>query len=55
MDSMDHASSLVILEKGLRKVRLERPDLKLEDSRPIIHREVKQVVWLKQEALLKAG
>ncbi len=54
-DDRDHASSLVILEKGLQKVRLERPELKLVDSWPLLHREMRQVDWMKQEALLKAG
>ncbi len=54
-DTRDHASSLVILEKGIEKVRSERPELKLVDRRPLLLGNEKQVVWLKQEALLGAG
>ncbi len=35
-DGRDHASSLVILERGLEKVRSERPELKLVDRRPLL-------------------
>ena len=49
-DTRDHASSLVILERGIRKVRSERPELKLVDRGPLLHQEMKQVIWMKQEA-----
>jgi putative transposase len=51
-DTRDHASSLVILERGLRKVRSERPELTLVDRRPLQPSANElQVTWLKQEAL----
>jgi len=34
--SRDHTSSLVILDRGLRKVRSERPELTLVDTRPLL-------------------
>ena len=49
--SRDYASSLVILERGLQKVRSERPELTLLDIRPLqpsasgMHAE-----WMKKEA-----
>lgn len=47
----DHASSLVILDRGLRKVRSERPELTLVDTRPLLaSAQVQQVGWMKQEA-----
>ncbi len=49
-DDRDHASSLVILERGIRKVRSERPELKLVDRRPLLLGNERQVVWMKQEA-----
>ena len=55
-DTRDHASSIVILIRGLKKVRSERPELKLVDRRPLLHQEMKQVIWMKQEApLARAG
>jgi putative transposase len=52
IDSRDHASSLVILERGLRKVRSERPELTLVDSGPLrLPASSSQVHWMKQEAL----
>jgi len=53
-DTRDHASSLVILERGLRKVRSERPELTLVDSRPLqLPASSLQADWLKQEAALE--
>ncbi len=51
-DTRDHASSLVILKRGLQKLRSERPELKLVDSRPL-QPSVRglQADWMKQEAL----
>jgi len=50
----DHASSLVILDRGLRKVRSERPELTLVNTRPLLpSAQVRQVGWMKQEALLE--
>jgi putative transposase len=50
-DTRDHASSLVILERGLQKVRSERPELKLVDRRPLQpSANGLQVAWMKQEA-----
>jgi putative transposase len=47
----DYASSLVILDRGLRKVRSERPELTLVDKRPLLaSAQVQQVTWMKQEA-----
>jgi putative transposase len=47
----DHNASLVILERGLRKVRSERPELTLVDRRPLPGPSSPgQAVWLKQEA-----
>ena len=53
-DTRDHASSLVILERRIEKVRSERPDLKLADSSPL-HPSVHglQVSWMKREAPLE--
>jgi putative transposase len=49
--SRDHAASLVILQRGLRKVRSERPELTLVDMRPLqLPASSLQVAWLKQEA-----
>jgi putative transposase len=47
----DHASSLVVLDRGTRKVRPERPELTLVDRRPL-HGSANsmQAGWLKQEA-----
>jgi putative transposase len=53
-DTRDHASSLVILDRGLRKVRSERPELRLVDRRPLqLPASSLQVTWLKQEATLE--
>jgi putative transposase len=50
-DTRDHASSLVILERGLRKVRSERPELTLVDRRPLQpSANGLQAAWMKQEA-----
>ncbi|MCG7844013.1 MAG: transposase, partial [Methanomassiliicoccales archaeon] len=47
----DHNASLVILERGSRKVRSERPELTLVDRRPLPGPASPwQAVWLKQEA-----
>lgn len=47
----DHNASLVILERGLKKVRSERPELMLVDRGPLPGPESPgQAVWLKQEA-----
>ena len=52
--SRDHASSLVILERGTRKVRSERPELTLVDRRPLqLPASSLQAAWLKQEAPLE--
>jgi putative transposase len=49
--SRDHASSLVILDRGLRKVRSERPELTLVDGRPLQpSANGLQAAWMKQEA-----
>jgi putative transposase len=49
-DTRDHASSLVILERGLRKVRSERPELTLLDIRPLqTPASALQVGWMKKE------
>ena len=51
-DTRDHASSLVILERGLQKVRSERPELTLLDIRPLQPpTSGMQVGWMKKEAL----
>jgi putative transposase len=48
----DHASSLVILERGSQKVRSERPELTLVDRRPLQpSANGLQAVCMKQEAL----
>lgn len=47
----DHNASLVILERGLSKVRSERPELTLVDRRPLPGpASFGQAIWLKQEA-----
>ena len=53
----DHVSSLVILDRGLRKVRSERPELTLVDRRPLQPSANElQASWMKQEtALGRAG
>jgi putative transposase len=52
--SRDHASSLVILDRGLRKVRSERPELTLVDGRPLqLPASSLQAAWMKQEATLE--
>ena len=48
--SRDHASSLVILDRGLRKVRSERPELTLVDKRPLHPSIGMQAACVKQEA-----
>ncbi len=51
MGSRDRASSLVILSRGIEKVRSERPELTLVDGRPLCaSKHVAQVSWMKQEA-----
>lgn len=51
-DTRDHASSLVVLDRGLRKVRSERPELTLVDSRPLqLPASGLQVDWMMQETL----
>jgi putative transposase len=56
-DTRDHASSLVILDRGLRKVRSERPELTLVDGRPLQPSANElQVSCMRQEATLdRAG
>ena len=55
-DDRDHASALVILERGLKKLRSERPDLMLVDRRPLLLGNERQVDWLKQEtSSVRAG
>ena len=50
-DTRDHNSSLVILDRGLQKVRSERPELTLVDIRPLQRpSSLLHVGWLKQEA-----
>jgi putative transposase len=50
--SRDHASSLVVLDRGARKVRSERPELTLMDRRPLqLPASSLQAVWMKQEAM----
>jgi len=50
----DYNSSLVILERGLQKIRSERPEFTLADNRPLCGtRSPVQVDWLKQEIPLK--
>jgi putative transposase len=46
--SRDHASSLVVLDRGLRKVRSERPELTFADRRPLQpSANGLQVTWMK--------
>ena len=53
-DTRDHASSLVILDRGLRKVRSERPELTLVDRRPLQpSANGLQVACMNQEAPLE--
>ena len=53
-DTRDHASSLVILERGTRKVRSERPELTLVDRRPLQPSANElQAAWVKQEVTLE--
>ncbi len=50
-DTRDHASSLVILDRGLRKVRSERSELTLLDIRPLQPSSSgMQAEWMKKEA-----
>ena len=53
-DTWDHASSLVILERGTRMVRSDRPELKLVDRRSLLLAKEKQVDRMRQEASLEA-
>ena len=49
--SRDHNASINILERGLKKVRSERPELTLVDIRPLRGPvSLAQAGWLKQEA-----
>ena len=47
--SRDHNASINILNKGIEKVRSERPELTLVDIRPLRHQAIAQVGWLEQE------
>ena len=48
--SRDHNASINILQRGIEKVRSERPELTLVDIRPLRHQSMAQAGWLKQEA-----
>jgi putative transposase len=48
--SRDHNASINILERGIEKVRSERPELTLVDIRPLRHLAMAQAGWMKQEA-----
>ena len=50
-DTRDHASSPVILDRVIEKVRSERPEVTLVDKRPLLaSAQVQRAAWMKQEA-----
>jgi putative transposase len=52
----DHNAALVILDRGLRKVRSERPELTLVNRKPLPgSASPGHAIWLKQEASARKG